>query len=223
MSTLQTLDRGITALFIVAGRPDGVPVAELARELGIPRSNTYRIVATLAAHGLLSRADDGWVRLGASLPTLAGRYWPGFLARVQPILQQLADDAGATGFVSVAEGADCVVLLTTEPATPILRVGYRPGSRHPLTEGAAGIAILAGRPESPGDSEAVQAARRDGFSVTRGQLQPGAVGVAAPIHRTAGGGGLPESSIGIVALEGFDAPAAAPLVVAAARTVADLG
>ena len=222
MSTLQTLDRGIQALFAVAARPDGVSVADLCRELGIPRANGYRLVATLEAHGLLHRGDDGWVRLGAALPALASRYWPGFLSRVQPRLQQLADDARATGFVTVAESDECVVLMTTEPSAPILRVGYRSGSRHRLDRGAAGIAILAGRPASPADGDDVVVARAQGYAITRGQLESGAIGVAAAIPRGSGAAALPEASVGIVALEGYDAVAAAPLVVRAAADLAGL-
>jgi DNA-binding IclR family transcriptional regulator len=222
MSTLQTLDRGIQALIAVAARPDGMSVADLCRELDIPRANGYRIVATLAAHGFLHRGDDGWVRLGAALPALASRYWPGFLARVQPRLQELADAAGATGFVTVAEADECVVLVTTEPAAPILRVGYRSGSRHSLRRGAAGIAILAARPPRDDDPPEVRQARADGFAITRGQLEPGAVGVATAIPRTGTAAALPEASLGIVALEGYDARGAAALVVAAAADVARL-
>jgi DNA-binding IclR family transcriptional regulator len=57
----------------------------------------------------------------------------------------------------------------------------REGSRHPLSVGADGIAILAGRPASPADTEDVRLARRRGYAVTTGALQPGAVGIAAPV------------------------------------------
>ena len=219
MSTLQTLDRGIQALFIVAAR-GGLSVPELAAELGVPRANAYRIASTLIGHGLLQRSVDGSLRLGAALPALASRYWPGFLSTAQPILQSLADRAGATGFVTVAEGSECVVLATTEPATPILRVGYRAGSRHPLTIGAAGIAILAARVPTMNDAPEVLDARRAGYSVTRGQLQPGAVGVACAIPRNDGSFTV-EASIGIVAMDGFDVDAAVPLVLEAARSLTE--
>lgn len=222
MSTLQTLDRGIQALFVIAGNRGGLSLADLGRELDVPRATAYRIATTLVSHGLLRRTDTGLLQLGAALPALASHYWPGFLAAVQPILQTLADRAGATGFVTVAEGADCVVLMTTEPATPILRVGYRAGSRHPLAVGAAGLAILAGREPSADDSEAVVEARRIGYSVTHGQIQAGAVGVAAPVPPLAGSGATPDASIGIVAMQGYDVESAVPLVLAAAAAVSGI-
>ena len=61
------------------------------------------------------------------------------------------------------------------PDSALLSVSYRVGSRHPVTRGAAGLAIASLRPETPDDPPAVRQAREDGYSVTRGQLQPGAV------------------------------------------------
>ncbi len=59
MSTLQTLDRGLRALDVVAQSAAGISVADLARELDVHRAICYRIVATLEAHGLVARTADG--------------------------------------------------------------------------------------------------------------------------------------------------------------------
>lgn len=219
MSTLQTLDRGVRALFVVANS-GGVTVAELAAELGVARAICYRLVATLEEHNLLTRDPDGRVYLGASVPALAARYWPGLLAKATPILQGLADRTNATAFLSVAERDEAVAVLSLDPtSTSVLRIGYRVGSRHPLSRAAAGVAILAGRPPSHDDPADVVTARAQGYSVTRGQLQPGAVGVAAPLRFTGTTTGSPEASIGLVALEDFDAEAASSLVIEAAAQI----
>jgi DNA-binding IclR family transcriptional regulator len=220
VSTLQTLDRAIAALFTVASRPTGISVADLAAELGIARANAYRITSTLERHGLIRRGDDGALRLGGSVTSLAAAYWPGFLEQVRPVLSALAEATGATSFVSIAQAENCIVVATAEPSRPVLRVGYRVGSRHPLTRGAAGIAILAARDAKPDDSEDVRNARTAGFSVTRGQLQAGAVGVATWIPRR--DSSSPELSIGVVALEGMDTEAAAKAVVRAGRNASAL-
>ena len=107
--------------------------------------------------------------------------------------------------------------MVAESSSGLIRVGYRAGSRHPLHLGAAGIAILAARPEGPDDSEDVQAARRDGYSVTRGQLQRGAVGIAAALRFSRAKQSALEASVGVVALEDLDVEAVAPRVVACAR------
>lgn len=220
MKTLQTLDRGIEALYLVAARPGALGVAQLGTDLGIPRANAYRLVVTLEAHGLVRRADDGSLWLGGSVSYLAAAFWPGFLEQIRPVLQGLSERASATAFVSIAEREDCIVVATAEPSRPILRVGYRVGSRHPLTRGAAGVAILAARTPADGDTVEVLAARAAGYSVTRGQLQAGAVGVATWVPRGSGTG--PEMSLGVVALDDLDVEAAGRLTVEAAETAATL-
>ncbi|WP_433608130.1 IclR family transcriptional regulator [Prescottella agglutinans] len=224
MSTLQTLDRGLRALDIVAQSPTGISVADLAKELDVHRAICYRIVATLEAHALVARTGDGLVRLGIAAAVLSSRFEPQFSKDVQPLLHALADETRATAFVSAAQGQKCVVIMVAEPEGTLLRVGYRVGSSHPLDRGAAGIAILASRPESPGDSDAVRQARADGYSLTRGQLEHGAVGIASGIVLPEGIDASTgrERSVGVVAIDGLDTDRAAAAVMRTARGIEGL-
>jgi DNA-binding IclR family transcriptional regulator len=202
-TTLQTLERGLTTLTIVARSSEGVTVAEIAKALGVHRAIAYRIVATLAAHRMLARSSGGRLFLGAAIPAIAEQFMPQFKALAGPFLRELARSTQATAFVTLAEGGDCVAVMVEESDAQMLRVGYRLGSRHPLNQGAAGIAILAGRQARPDDPAEVQEARAKGYSITFGQLQTGAVGVAAPLSRDGMNVG-PEMSIGVVAMADLD-------------------
>ena len=68
---LQTLDRGLRALRVIADAPDGISVAELASSLGIARAIAYRIVSTLEDHSAVYRSASGRLHLGAGLLTLS--------------------------------------------------------------------------------------------------------------------------------------------------------
>ncbi|MBA1147467.1 helix-turn-helix domain-containing protein [Ectothiorhodospiraceae bacterium WFHF3C12] len=218
-TTLQTLDRGLQTLELVGRRAGGMSVAALAAELDVHRAVAYRIVATLETRGLVSRAADGRIRLGAGVTRLASCFEPQLRDVALPLLQALSDEARATAFLSVAQGEECVVVLVAEPEAGLLRVGYRVGSRHPLSLGAAGIAILAGREPAPDEPEAVTRAREDGYSLTRGQLQEGAVGVATPLGREGQKKGL-EACVGVVAMNDLDTDLAISAVKATAKTIA---
>ncbi|MBW6392538.1 IclR family transcriptional regulator [Billgrantia antri] len=220
-TTLQTLDRGLHALEIVAEHAEGISVAELAERLDVHRAIAYRIVTTLEQHGLVARTSEGALRLGAGISLLASRFEPQLRSVAQPLLQALAKATRATAFVSVAQGEECVVLLVAEPEEGLLRVGYRVGSRHPLSQGAAGIAILAGRAPHADDSEAVRQARADGYSLTRGQLQRGAVGVASPVATPQFRPGI-EACVGVVAMDDLDTERAIGEVKAYAHELAEL-
>ncbi len=219
-NTLQTLDRGLHALTIISQKEDGISIADLASRLGVHRAIGYRLVATLAAHGLVARNANGQVYLGVSLLTLASRFEPQLRSLARPLLHRLAEDTRAAAFVSVPQGEECIAIIVAEPEEGVLRVAYRVGSRHPLTMGAAGIAILAGRPERLGEPSAVREARDKGFSVTRGQLQRGAIGVASPVRSARQAPLGFEASLGVVALEGLDIDLATAAVVACARELA---
>lgn len=218
-SQLRTLRRGMEAISLIAEHPGGLSVAQLAEKLNVDRAIAYRIVTTLEADSFASRAPDGRIYLGGAILALASGLEPQLRASVEPALHRLAEDTRATAFMSVARGADAVAILVAESNAGLIRVGYRVGSRHPLDLGAAGIAILAGRPEKADDTEAVREARSDGYSVTRGQLQRGAVGVAAPVFFLNRKHAALEASVGVVALDDLDVDDAAPRVMACAKEV----
>lgn len=204
-NTLQTLDRGIKALEIISNSKTGVTVAQLAEELAISRSIVYRIITTLENHGMVMRAGSGALLLGAAAVVISQRFEPQLRSIAQPILESLAQKTGVTAFISTAQGDDCYVIMVEECNSSLLRFGYRLGSQHLLTVGAAGIAILSGRAEQATDTPAVKQARKDGYSVTEGELQTGALGVASPILTYKDNNfTLRESCIGVVGSDKLD-------------------
>ncbi|GAB4362681.1 MAG: helix-turn-helix domain-containing protein [Oricola sp.] len=220
-STLQTLDRGIEALLLVARTPEGMKVGDLASKLNLHRAVAYRIVATLAGHGMVRRLDDGRIVLGAAAFLLAAQASDIVRSLARPVLEDLAEKTGATAFLSMAEGADCVVVLTAEPRETDVNIHYRVGTRHPIDRGAAGIAILSTRPERPDDSDDVRFAREHGYSVTRGQLHKGAVGVSSPVRLPGEAFAGTEYSIGVVAFDTLDMDTVCRVVPETARALSE--
>ncbi|HBF78969.1 MAG TPA: transcriptional regulator [Streptomyces sp.] len=220
MATLQSLDRGLRALSLVSLAPEGLTVAEIATQLGIDRATAYRVVDTLEQHALVTRGVGKRIRLGAGAVVFASRFQPQLIRAAGPVLQELADAAGVAAFLSLAQGEDvCVPVLSAEPARQtIFQVSYRIGAGHPLDRGANGIAILALQPPAENDSEAVEQARDAGYSVTAGELQHGAVGVAAAFE-------VPHlfgASVGTVAMGEVDVDRLGELVREAAARLARL-
>lgn len=193
--TSQTLDRGLTVLSLLAESPDGLTVAELADGLSTARAIVYRLLRTLEAHNLVSRIEARYV-LGFGIAELAGRLRPRLQATVLPLLRRLSEVTSSTALLSIADGDQALILMAEEPPHSTFHLALREGARHPLTVGADGIAILAGRPASDSDTEQVRTARRLGYAVTIGALQEGAVGIAAPVRLS----DWASASIGIVQL-----------------------
>lgn len=203
--TSQTLDRGLRLLSLLAvDAQHGMTVTEIASALGVARPVVYRLLATLDLHSLVRRSEDGRVRLGLGVLHLAQRVQPLLREAALPVLRRLADDLAATAHLTVADGGEALAVAVVEPSRTDFHVSYRVGSRHPLNRGAAGRAIVAAR---SGRAEVV---------TTDGELQPGAVGMAAAVPVP----GL-DASVGVVALGRLDAEVAGPAVLAAASAVAD--
>jgi DNA-binding IclR family transcriptional regulator len=207
---LQTLDRGLQVLALLARSREGLTVRALADELGVHRAIVYRLLATLERHGLVRRGAEGRYHVWTGLVELAGGVEGDLQAAALPVLTRLADELGATATLTVADGDDAVALLVVEPAAATMHVAYRAGRRHPLGVGASGKAILAGRPAAPGEPREVTRARRRGYAASAGEIQPGAIGIAAPVSASA--------SIGAVAFGGFS-DGAHDRIVAAAREI----
>lgn len=201
MSTLQTLSRGIRVLELISRSKAGLQIAEIAAALDVHRAIAYRLVATLEEHLLVTRSADGRIFIGGGIVALSERYQPQLRAAAMPVLRSLADESGGTAFLCIAQGDECVAIEVAEPETPFLKVSYRVGSRHPVTKGAAGLAIAMQRPPEKTDTQDLQTARREGFALTQGQLQEGAIGVAAPLQHS---GLNTQACIGVVAMHALD-------------------
>lgn len=215
---VQTLDRGLRVLQLLAAEPAGLTVGELAGRLGVHRAIVYRLVDTLAHHHLVRRGEDGRHRLWTGVTELARGVEPDWRGVATPVLERLAEKLGATATLTVASDGDGVALVVVEPRNTAIHAAYQPGFRHRLDRGASGKAILAGRPRRPSEPRAVAGARRRGYAVTRGELQPGAVGIAAPVVV----GGWADASVGAVAFTDFDGGAARLVCEAAGRIAAAL-
>jgi DNA-binding IclR family transcriptional regulator len=214
--TAQTLHRGLRVLELLAESRDGLTVNELVAGLGVNRTVVYRLLATLTEHRLVVRDDEGRARLGAGMLILARQARPQLVDAAVPLLRRLADEVGATATLTIADGGEALAVAVVEPRRTDLHVAYRVGSRHPLDRGAAGVAILAGRPPYDAEPAAVTEARAKGYAVSSGQLQPGAYGVAAPVRSA---DGALEASVGIITFE----PALADSVIAVLATASAVG
>ena len=220
--TSQTLDRGIRVLTALADATAGLTVAQLAERVGAPRTAGYRLVATLEAHGLARRDPEGRVHLGMGVLRLAARVHPLLREAATPPLRRLAEAVGATAHLTVAEGPDALAIAVVEPTWTDYHMAYRVGSRHRLAQGAAGKAILlgrsvAGRGGSGGGSGSGSGSKDPAtlYTVSEGELQAGAHGIAAPIRDVPG----LEASVGVVSFAPLDTGKVAPRVIQAAAEI----
>ena len=177
----QTLDRGLRILEHLAAAGSPRPAMEIAGEVGLHRSITYRLLRTLEDRGFVERDDAGRFGLGLAVSVLARGVRTSLQVAATARLTPLVERFGCTGFLVVRAGEDAVTLTSVEPRDVPSHVTRRPGTRHPVGRGAPGLALLMPDPPADDDRPELVTARATGWAVSEGEVIPGVRSVSAPV------------------------------------------
>jgi DNA-binding IclR family transcriptional regulator len=190
-------------------RPE-IGIGEMADQLGLHRSTTSRLAATLATAGYLQpTGEPGRYRLSGRLAAL------GELATAEadvrrtalPYLQDLVQELGETGHLGVLEGTEAVTIAVVD-GWQTVRMHSWVGKRSPAHCSSMGKALLAGlsaaefaarypgrRLEARTDrtitgtgelTRHLARVRECGYAVDRGELEPHLCCVAGPVFDRTG-------------------------------------
>ncbi|WP_245920720.1 IclR family transcriptional regulator [Brachybacterium timonense] len=205
-------DAALRLLTFLAAQRSPVPAARASAELGLPRSTTYDLLATLVQHGYaLHLPHERQYAIGPKAYEVASayaRHAP--LARVgRRIVERMVDAAGESGHLGSLQGGD-VLYLVEERAKNRPSLVTDIGVRLPAHLTATGRAMLAALPsahlrtlysagaelaqrteaDAPRTVAQLHAqldeARRDGVAWERGEVTDGMVSVGAAVLDQAG-------------------------------------
>lgn len=205
----SSLRRGLRTLQLLAdaGEDDGgLGVVDVARLLGVDKSQASRTLRALADHGLAERdVASRAYRLGPRVFAYAARIAERRLLRsAPPVLARLVAALGERAHLSVLEGPTVLTLLSESPPHAVQTAGWA-GRTVPAYCSAAGRALLADHdgealralldgvelvrrgPDTVADVDElearVRAAAARGYAVADEELEPGLAAVAAPVRR----------------------------------------
>lgn len=200
-----TGDQMLTVLETVA-KQGPLSAAEVARRCDINRTVAHRLLVTLALRGYVRRVSTRYT-LGPTVPTLCERRPADIATLARQGMAQLAESCGETVVLHGISEAEAIVIEQAIGERHLVRVQHKPGSRHRLDRGASGWAILAFQGEKQrarlleilgAGEEAelrIQKVRKQGFAVSKDELQLGVHGIAAPLLYP---DGRCEASLGIL-------------------------
>ena len=184
-------------------------MSTISQQLGLTKNRTFRILSTLADHDYLRQdAETRRYRLGPKLIQLGERARKGFkLVEVaSPIVTRLAEQTGETVFLGVVDGWEMLCIDRRESSHSI-RLSAQIGQRVSLHMGGVPKTLLAYQPPSFIEEylsrplarateltvtdparllEVLAEIRERGVCITRGDLEPGACSIAAPIRNHSG-------------------------------------
>jgi DNA-binding IclR family transcriptional regulator len=203
-----TLLKGLQVLSHLAQADSSVRITDVAAELGLTKSNAYRVLKTLETAGFVKQ--DAATKEFA--PTL--RLWElGMLvvgrldlrACAADALRRLASESRETVHLAVLEGGEVIYIEKIDSPEPVSAY-TRLGGRAPAYCVATGKALLSEMPEAeiaglladltphspntivdPGTLRAeLAAARAEGYAINRGEWRESVWGLASPVRDGAG-------------------------------------
>ena len=206
----STADRALTILAMFDEDRLVLSAVEVADTLGVARSTAYRYLQSLVGTQLLSEDGRGGFRLGVKVLQLArlARRSYGLADLAVPVMQALAEEFHQTVLLTRRVGAMVVCVEREEAREQFLRLSYERGTVMGLNAGASAQVLLAQLDEaevrelvaraplerltdrSITDSSAfverLRRIRADGYAVSIGEVDPEAMGIAAPVLRPSG-------------------------------------
>src|SRR6478672_11511351 len=148
MANAPAAGQALDVLALIARRGEPVPAAAIARDLGLPRSSVYHLLAVLVDRGYVRHLpEERRYGLGLAAYELGSAY-----QRQAPLermargtMDRLAEATGHNAHLAVLHGRDVLYVIEQRaPGRPLLVTDV--GVRLPATLTASGLAMLAELP-----------------------------------------------------------------------------
>ncbi len=201
-SGVQSVDRSLLLLELLADAGGSLRLAELEALTGLPLPTVHRLVRSLVHNGYVRQDASRRYALGARLIRLGEIAARGLGAGAMPQLRQLADRVGETANMALLDGDD-VVYIAQVPSVHSMRmftvVGRRVSphctgvgkallSQLPVEDAAALLGRTGMTPQTPQTLtdpdaliEQLALIRERGWAVDAGEQELGVWCVAAPV------------------------------------------
>ncbi|MRJ76529.1 helix-turn-helix domain-containing protein [Aeromicrobium sp. SMF47] len=196
----QSLDRAAELLSLVVRAEEPVTYTSIVEQTGLARSTASRLLQSLERNGLLERDADGAFRGGTLFEHYARRFdrVEALVATAQPTLDRIADATGETVNLAVARAGTVVQVAQVDSSYMLgamnwvgIDVPPHCSSLGKVMHAFGALPMPRGEMErrSPATitdphayREELELVRGRGFAITRGELEQGLDGVAAPVR-----------------------------------------
>ncbi|WP_420630559.1 IclR family transcriptional regulator [Candidatus Leptofilum sp.] len=125
-------------------------LADLASEVGLNKTTTFRLLTALESEGMVARRPftESYI-LGPEIVVLGGRALRANDLRtlVKPELEQMAELSGETATLEITSGEDHVLIIDEVIGNHLVGSSQSLGTRWPMVATSTGIAMLAHLPE----------------------------------------------------------------------------
>ena len=198
----KTVVKAIRLLEHLARSAEAARITDLAKELGLMKSNVHRLLKTFESLGYVRRTNEGSYESTLKIWEIGclAFHHVDIVRLARPHLKWLTEKTGESVHLSKLDNFEVLYIDKIESANPV-RAYTEVGGRGPAACTATGKALLAFQPEvnireavkatrnfkphvaiSAAElSAAMDEVRHQGFSVNQGEWRANVVGLAAPV------------------------------------------
>lgn len=201
----STADRTLTILMMFSSDRLTLSAADVSEHLGVARSTAYRYLQSLVQTGFLAEDGRGGFSLGMRVLQLArlARRSFGLSEIAVPVMRELAERFHHTVLLTRRVQDHVICLEREEAESQYIRLSYERGQVLSVNAGASAYVLFAWLSEKEQralfrdaplerfstatitDPDAIvqrlRAVRKDGYAISHGEVDPDAIGIAAPI------------------------------------------
>lgn len=147
---VQSVDRTLAILEVLAGHPGPLGVTEVARATDLPAGTAHRLLTALSRRGWVRQDQDRRYGLGPSSLLLGDAAARELSTLAAPALRAAVEATGETANLAAFDG-ERMVYLAQHPSPHTLRIFAEVGRRVPVHSTAVGKVVLAAlAPEEAG-------------------------------------------------------------------------
>ena len=158
---VQSLTRALSLLQHLSKADIGLPLTEVAANLGLAPSTAHRLLNSMLQLGFVDLdLDTGRWTVGVNAFSVGNAYLKqrDYIAQARPLMKQLMVETGETANMAIIAG-DRVVFVSQIECKEVMRMVVQVGNRGPLHATGVGKALLSSLP--PG--EALACVKRPGM------------------------------------------------------------
>lgn len=206
MSNVQSLERALTILNKLSEYPDGLQIARLSEYVGLTKSTTHRLLATLLNMNYVEKnPETDKYKLGLQVLFLSRNILNNsdIVNTAKPYLEKLSKEVNETVHLCIQDHENVVYIDKIE-CNQMIRMYSRIGSRAPMYRTAVGKVLFSGMdqdkledmvskiefiPTTPTTItskekflQEVEQVRNQGYALDNAENQEGLQCVAAPIY-----------------------------------------
>ncbi|MDW7658482.1 MAG: IclR family transcriptional regulator [Bacillota bacterium] len=203
--TLQTVDRALAILEILAYQPKGMRPTDIAASMHLNKVTVHRLLTTLLRRGFVERLDNGRYLIGLRLVAISSLRLNNLELKTeaQPWLRQLVDKVGQPVHLAIYDNGEIVYIEKME-TFHYMRMYSQIGKRSPIHCTALGKILLSGMSDEAARDvllarplrrytantltepdlvlAEIREARRLGFALDKEEHEPEVFCVAAPVY-----------------------------------------